>query len=611
MKGADSMKKFSKKCIALLLCALMLFPMSGIVANADDGLVTVATPQMRMVEKLVSGIMNVVIGALGTFFTHIGIDSYDEFMEAEHPYFYEGTDGTVGGEGWKLGYARTGYIPSQWRRNAAGECDPNGYCLNKDYYFGGYFSAKVNRIYDDQCISLAVLSCGSDSNNNGIEDILIMASIDGIGICNQDVLAVREASVKKLAEFGVENSDIIGFNMIATHAHSVIDPQGMGLDIIGKLFLSRITLGRDRSIEPELLESIINNASDAAVEAYTKMEAGELFFYETVDLLADGEGYEFVRDKRNFGQDVQDKAGCFLFESLSGEKTIMANLGTHPTKADRGSERVCADFPYYVAIALQEMGYNFLYMQGAQGSVALDLDCSDAGNAWATDNAISYEEWVARYGEKYTEANYAAEQDDYFELRAGGYTFAQILVDCSVNKVPVDAKLDVKMAYMAMPLDYGLLYAAGVSQLLGFNCVRYKGTKTGYAIMTEMGTITIGSDVTLLATPGETFPAIPYGIEEGYTGEKLWTGPTSWSGEDWQYKALDEYVRIAKGDEDHVVLALGLTNDALGYILPDTDCSHMCVDWFYGSHYEELLICSQKGGSALAQAFVDLLGVEQ
>lgn len=605
------MKKSFKKMLALVLCLLMLFPVSGSVVHAADGTVMAATPEMKIVEKAVGGILNVVIGALGTFFTYIGLDKYDEFMAAEHEYFYEGTDGKVSGDGWQLGYASTSYIPVQWRRNANGDEDHNGYVLNKSYYFGGYFSATVDHIYDDQTISMVIMSCGTDTNANGVEDILVMSSIDGIGIGNQDVLAVREASVKKLAEFGIENSDILGFNMTATHAHSVIDPQGMGLDIIGKLFLSRITIGRDRSIEPELLESIISNASDAAVAAYKSMEAGDLYFYETVDLLIDGEGYDYVTDKRKFGQDVQNKAGCFLFESVGGAKTIMANLGTHPTKAGRGSQRVCADFPYYVAQALQELGYNFLYLQGAQGSVALDLYATEEGNAWATEKALSYEDWVERYGEEYAEANYSEEANDYFELRAGGYTFAKMLVDCSANKQPVAASLDIKMAYMAMPLDYGLLYAAGVSQLLGFNCVRYKGTQTGYAIMTEVGAITIGDDVTLLTTPGETFPAIPYGVEEGYTGEKLWTGPTSWSGEDWQYKALDEYVRIAKNDEDHVVLALGLTNDALGYIVPDTDCSHMCVDWFYGEHYEELLICSQNGGSALAQAFVDLLGVEK
>ncbi len=605
------MKKITKKCIALILCMLMLFPVASSVTYAADGTVMAATPEMKIVEKAVGGIINAVIGALGTFFTYIGLDSYDEFMAADHPYFYEGTDGKVSGDGWKLGFASTSYIPEQWRENAEGEKDPDGYCLNKTYYFGGYFSATVNKIYDDQTVNLTVMSCGTDNNKNGIEDILIMAAIDGIGFSNQDVVAVREATITKLARLGVKNSDILGFNMTATHAHSVVDPQGMGLDIIGHLFLSRITIGRDRSIQPELLEAIIENTSDAVVEAYKSMEDGELYFYETVDLLADDKGYDFVGDKRGFGQDVQNKAGCFLFESVSGEKTIMANLGTHPTKAGRGSQRVCADFPYYVAKALKDFGYNFVYFQGAQGSVALDLDTSAEGEAWANEDALSYEDWVARYGEEYAQANYAEEANDYYDLRVSGYTFAKILVECSENKVAVAPSLDIKMDYMVMPLDYGLLYAAGVSQLLGFNCVKYKGTQTGYAIMTECGYISIGDDVTLITTPGETFPAIAYGIEEGYEGEKLWTGPTSWSGEDWQYKALDEYVRIAKNDEDHVVLALGLTNDALGYIVPDTDCSHMCVDWFYGGHYEELLICSQNGGSALAQAFVDLLGVEQ
>lgn len=611
------MKKVSRKLLAILLCMTLLLPVSGPAAMASQTeAAATTTPTMYFVEKLVGGIFNVLIGGLGTFFTRIGLDTYDEFMEKDQPYFYEGTDGPVSGEGWQLGYASASYIPTQWRRNAAGEADPDGYCLNKSYYFGGYFSAKVKNIYDDQCVNVAVLSCGSDSNNNGVDDLLIMASIDGIGFSNQDVLAVREASVAKLTSLGVAADDIIGFNMVATHAHSVIDPQGMGLDIIGKLFASRLSINRMRSIEPELLACIIEKASSAVAEAYTNMEDGEMSFFLTEDLLRNGEGIEMVDDKRDFSQDVQDKAGCFLFEGESGEKTIMANLATHPTKADRGSERVCADFPYYVALAMQELGYNFLYMQGAQGSVSLSFDNTPEGEAWATENALTQEEWAARYGEKYAQENYAAEQNNYFGIRAGAYSFAQYVLEASVNKVPVAPTLDVAMKQIAVPLDYGILYLAGVSQLLGFNCVKYKGTQTGYALVTEIGALSFGDAVTLITTPGETFPAIPYGIEEdpvilAENGDKCWTGPTSWTGRDWEYKALDEYVRIATGDEDRVVLALGLCNDAIGYIIPDTDASHMCVDWFYGGHYEELLTCSTNAGSAVAQGFVDLLGVER
>lgn len=606
------MKKFSRKLLAVLLCMMMILPVSGPAAMAEETTTAATTTAtMYFVEKLVGGIFNVLLGSLGTFFTRIGLESYDEYMEKDHPYFYEGTDGEVSGDGWQLGFASASYIPTQWRRDANGNADPDGYCLNKSYYFGGYFSAKVKNIYDDQCINLAILSCGSDSNNNGVEDILVLASIDGIGFSNQDVLAVREASAAKLAEKGVAADDILGFNMIATHAHSVIDPQGMGLDIIGKLFASRLSIERKRSIEPELLENIIAKASDAAVEAYDNMESGELYFFETEELLRNGEGIEMVDDKRDFGQNVQDKAGCFLFESNSGVKTFMVNLATHPTKADRGSERVCADFPYYVGLALKEMGYNLLYMQGAQGSVSLSFDNTPEGEAWATANALTYEDWVARYGKEYADENYAAEAENYFGIRAGSYSFAQYVVEASVNKEPVKASLDIAMSQIAIPLDYGILYLAGVSQLLGFNCVKYKNAKSGYAVMTEIGVISVGDSATLVTTPGETFPAIPYGIEEDYTDEKLWTGPTSWSGEDWQYKSLAEYVRIATGDEDRVVLAIGLCNDAIGYIIPDTDASHMCVDWFYGSHYEELLTCSKYAGSALAQGFVDLLGVEQ
>ena len=601
------MNKTSKKIIAALLCVLMLVPFGSMGAFAASSGVMAANSGQIFVEKLVGGIFDGIIGGFGTFMKSNSLDTYDEYMSKDNPYFYDGTNGAVSGDGWSLGYSAASVIPEKWRRNANGDADPNGYCLNGDYYFGGYFTTKTDKIYDDQRVNVAVISCGSDSNNNGVEDIMVFASLDGVGFGNRDVIAVRKAAVEKLKAYGVENSDIITFNVSSTHAHSVIDPQGIGLDVLGYLFLAPFTGNKMRSAESELLQSITDNTSDAVAAAYKDMKDGELYFYETPEVVKNGKGYEFVADKREFGQAVQDKAGCFMFEAADGEKTVLTNLATHPTKADRDSGRVCADFPYYVGEAMNDLGYNLVYLQGAQGAVGLSLHMTNEGRAYADSKALSLEQWAERYGKSYADEKYADEKDEYYPLRAGGYTFAKLIVDSSSAKVPVSAKVDVKAAQVAVPLDFGLLYLGAVTQLLGFNCVKYKAAQSGYAIMTEIGAISIGDDVTIVTTPGETFPAIIYGTDETYTGEKLWTGPTSWKGKDWQYKSVEEYVRAYTGDDDKVVLALGLCNDAVGYIIPDTDASHFSIDWFYGDHYEELLTCSDEAGSAIAQAFADML----
>ena len=67
-----------------------------------------------------------------------------EFLAAEHPGFYAGTDGALTGDGWSLGYAGRSVIPAAWRCDADGNDDPNGMCFKKPHYFGGYFGSKVS-----------------------------------------------------------------------------------------------------------------------------------------------------------------------------------------------------------------------------------------------------------------------------------------------------------------------------------------------------------------------------------------------------------------------------------------------------------------------------------
>ncbi|MBQ3151364.1 MAG: hypothetical protein IJB86_09000 [Clostridia bacterium] len=618
------MKCTAKKLLAFLLVFSMIFSMSvsvGAVQSATD-----TNDKYHKIDRFLDSVFDGVFSLAGRIFKAPDIPDAEEYGLNGNKYFYEGTDGAVGDDGWKLGFASTSVIPPQWRRNAEGEPDENGMNLNKKYYFGGYFKDKVDRIYDDETVNLVVMSTGSDANKNGVEDIIIFAALDGIGFSSMSVREAREATEKALLAKGVTHEDIIGFNFNVTHAHSVIDPQGMGLDIFGYLFKNKLLGTTERSVQKELLETIIENTADAVVSAYEKMESGSLYYFETEDVSNYSETIRLVDDKNDRGSAVQSFFACFLFEGVSGEKTILANIGMHPTVAGRYGKKVCADVPYYIGEALKEEGYNFVFIQGAQGAVGLNGDnATDEGLRWAEENSLSYEDWVTRYGERHAKKMFSdkeyGEGGIYKRIRATGYTIAHIIIDSVSRDNPVAPRLNVKMSEFIVPLDYGLIYLGAITGLLGFNTIEDQPSESGYGIATEIGYIEIGDDIAMLIMPGEISPAIVFGTDERFTGDTLWTGETSWSGKDWGYKSLEEYVRIATGDSDKRVIVVGIANDAIGYVFPDCDHTdsflwHSVVNEILKldagvKHYEELLTSGKSTASTMVEAFLDLLEVTE
>ncbi len=608
------MKRTAKKLMALLLVFSMVFTMSVSVSAATD-----TNDKAHKLDSFFDSVLDGALGLVGKIFTQRDIPTAEEYGLSSDEYFYEGTAASADADSWKLGFASTSVIPSQWRRNADGEADENGWLLNKKYYFGGYFTSRVDKIYDDEMVNLVVMSTGSDANENGVDDIIIFAALDGIGFSSMSVRDVREATEKALLAKGVTHDDIIGFNFNVTHAHSVVDPQGMGMDMIGYLFKNKLLGTKERSVQKELLEAICNNTANAVVSAYEKMENGNLYYFESEDVSNYSETIQLVNDKNERGSAVQSFFACFLFEGESGEKTILSNIGMHPTKADRDSQRVCGDVPHYIGKAMNEAGYNFVYIQGAQGAVGLSLQTTDEGKAWAEKNALTYEDWVKRYGEKYTKKTFNGNDKDpgeqgYFSIRATGYTIAHIIIDALNRENPVAPKLSAKMSEFVAPLDYGLIYLGAVSGLLGFNAVKDQPSESGYGIATEIGVVEFGDDIAMLLMPGEISPAIVFGTDERFTGETLWTGETSWSGKDWGYKSLEEYVRIATGDSDKKVIVMGIANDAIGYVFPDNDVISCFLTDSFGladGHYEELLISSTQTASAMVEGYLELLGIEK
>ncbi|MBQ7541487.1 MAG: hypothetical protein IJT44_04245 [Clostridia bacterium] len=499
------------------------------------------------------------------------VPTVEEYFNAEHGPFYPGTDGWTQGAQWMGAFACGSVIPPSWRCDANGNSDPNGFCLRSVHGTGGYIQNKLKRIYSDQRLSLFILSNGSDANENGVPDLTIFTSADGVGITSDTCFKMRAAVEQALAPLGVTAQDIVWCSVSATHCHNALDTQGMAIRRVAQCLLT----GQKQSLEPEMENALVTQAGNLAAEAFRRMERGSLFFFETdkVDGAHD-DLYSGVKLKNNFS--------CLLFEGEErGEKTILANLAAHPVAYSRNSgDMLYTDYPYYMALAMEDAGFNFLFVQSAQATVCGPGMSCEAGSArdeeadaWLRQHTLSFDDWVERYGKRFADRYYDRGTDygqEEFERHIKtAYLLAHFILDAAPTAAQVEPVLRIRNTRTLLKLDNGVMALGCISGILHEQTVLAPDAESGYGVITEIGCMEIGDNIAILSAPGELSPALLLGSDPEYTGNAKWTGVTSWTGEEWAYDTLEQIVRDATGDPQKTVLLFGITNDALGYVYPD------------------------------------------
>ena len=565
------MKK-AKRFLAVLLSVVLAFSVGTQALAANENTGKPYSPVAGIVDKAFGAAHDVLFGAvqgvLQAVYRNFDIPTYDAYLAAEHPQLYAGTDGAVQGRSWRGGFASASIIPVEWRRDASGNADPNGFCLDKNHPTGGY-QWKLSKIYTDQLVNVMILSNRTDGNGNGVDDVLLFVSVDGVGVAGGTVKKIRAAIEQALAAYDVTHEDILGCNISGTHCHVALDTQGMNMS---DMFLHGLKNGR--SLTETMENTIVSKAALSAKQAYEKLEDGTLKFFETTPVNG-------AEDKMDSGLRTKNYFSCFLFEGVSGEKTILANLGAHPVKYFNG-HALFADYPYLMGMAMRDAGYNFLFAQSAQANIngpGLDVQEGSArdleAEAWAQKYDLTKEDWVERYGkayaDKYYENSNKISEREFHDERRKAYLLAHHVLDAATNASVVAPTLDVRNAQTLVRLDYGLMSLACVTGLLGEETVRVRDAESKYGIMVETNYLAIGDDVVLLTAPAELSPSLLYGSDPDYTGDASWTGVTSWTGEDWKYDTLENIVRKATGDSDKAVIMFGITNDAMAYVYPDID----------------------------------------
>ena len=416
------------------------------------------------------------------------------------------------------------------------------------YYMAGTLEPIAGRVptavIDDQGVSVYALS-------DGTSGIVVQAVVDGYGIARGDVLEIRN----RLKDFAAANN-IISINVSALHQHSGIDILGMGAPLVPAILanpaLSFIGADLDMFVggkNLKFMENLYNVVTDCVMTAVNDMEAGSLY-YGSVDAS------ELIYDKREpITFDGELHRFRFDPDNEAADEIWLCEAGIHCVGFGAGADVISADFPYYFKQYVKETtGADVVYVQGAELAITTEYD------------NIEYEE---------TEPNSG--------VKAYGTALAQKALAIN-NEIELQPVLNVAVKEVTIETDNQILTLVVREGLI--NSVITKDAHR-YNIITEVGYIELGNEVGIALIPGEISPEILWG---GVVG-----ADKSWTNETWDYAPLEDTAKVNK------LLCFGLSNDQIGYILPDNDIHSMFTE------NEEINASSTKSGSAVTKGFEALI----
>lgn len=527
------MKKKTKAILSVILCSALLFSsVTGVsAASVTAEPTSVKTSFMDSFANTLNTLFNKTVERLLGFLVKLIPASTKVINEADFvsDNFYEGTENFIDEPAqnaqWSLGYAQASIVPADF---SSGK-----------YYKGGYsVNVQLTEILDDLKVRVVAMNDGSGRGT------AVFAVVDCLGLANSDVRLIRAA----LADYA-EKNNIVSINVSATHVHSGIDTQGIYTNLPKSVLKNLVACfthsdNLEPAIDTDFLNLIIEKTAACVKEANEGMTAGTLTYAHT-DIS------DYVRDRT--APDISiDELYRLMFTPDDGSKpTIIANMGVHPECIGFGADVATADFVYYTEKVVNDAGYNFVFIQGAVGTITETMGISNDGLS------LDRIESTKRYGEELgyilvgmtmtqeeceaisdaARESLAAESEDYTPWYEDHTPAAEVVVE------PI---LNIKNKEYKASVDNGVYEALGKAALA--NNTMLKGADGKIYTVTEVGYMELGKNVKILLCPGETYAELIKG------GENM---------ADFAFPCAYDIL----GTED--VLVFDLMNDAVGYIMPD------------------------------------------
>ncbi len=547
--------------------------------------------QIKLIEGAINGAINGLFGKLndGPNFALLKDYVTENFFEGTKDFLKSPAENAV----WQLGYASVDLTPKDYKEKA--------------YYMGGYISPDnkfknlIENVVDKmQGRAIAV----SDNSGRGIS---LFCTVDCIGITNGDIREIRAIFTEEFKKRYPEKT-LASVNVCSTHTHSCVDTEGLWTDFPGKILRNRKknlkkNFDLEQGTDKEYMEFLKKSVSDTFFTAIENMCDGELYFAQK-DIGTD----YFRNTNRPSATGLVTDVTRFRFVPFdkTRKETLIVNFPAHPdvaglpTKDKNGTGReLSGDYVYYMGETINKAGFNFMFFNGAICAIYSNRDKAIDGHSLAHryEQSIRYGTEVGRITLALTKSLDEIKADallyneeeikkdtELSEANGGKYTLW-----CEgwepVEEVKVEPIFNIRLKEVNVPVTSTLM--VGVGKL---NIANYKMFKNenGYSMFTEIGIVEFGKNIRAAMVPGE-FCA------------DLLTGGASLKAEGAVTKTDFNYptVRELFGEE---TIAFGLSNDEIGYIVPDNDFTMGDP----GSHYHELVSLGQYVGSSIMKGFVEI-----
>ena len=511
---------------------------------------------------------------------------------------------------WELGYSQESILPPDIRTKK--------YCIAGNTRLPANYAKGV---LDDIRVRTIALD---DSSGKGK---VILSCVDCIGISNKNIREIR----KRLSDFSKENN-ISCINICSTHTHSSIDTMGIWGPIVEVFRNNKKALNTGKgelmdSCDTEYMEFLFGRIIESIKNAVNNMTPGKL--YESYmgknshigvcedDSLEEKGLYSYVWDRREpYDCSLQLLRLRFIPDDKSQKETILLNFGAHPyinsmKEKDKGDgDMISGDFVYSLGDYIERNNYNFIYFNGPVAAVYPTRLYSDKLTFQGQAKAVGEE--IGRVSLAMTNTNDEIYNNDL--LNPEKYEKELALFDGIKKKSNyskwVEAKgsqvieekelkplLNIRIKKVNLDIDNPIFYLVGKLRIGSYTIL--PGENDKYTSFTEVGLLELGGERKIALIPGEMEPAV-------LSGSDAVKGDYSFSGEDFSSTPLWQSA------DDEKLTVFGLSNDAIGYIIPDNDFSMMFLGTskvmrkLFGNHYLEIFSFGKNTAVKIADAFKDI-----
>lgn len=508
--------------------------------------------------------------ALGAFSNSLkdgdGFLPLDAFVKEDKD-FYKGTVPFLKkpkrGAKWCVGSAQASLVPED--------------ILKRPYYLGGYISPDngfknlIKYVIDNmaaRCIAI------DDGSKRGIS---VFCTVDCIGITNADIRNIRKA-FSELFSKEYPDKTLASVNVFSTHTHSCIDTEGLWTDLFGKIHrnIKRNRSGKgilEKGADEQYMRFLTKKASEAMLEAVRNMTPGEMYFAKK-DLSS-----KYFSNKNRpsaTGMVTEIMRLSFYPDDKNIKPLLIVNLPIHPDVAglptsdrEESGHELSGDYIYYMGETVNKAGVDFMFFNGAICAIYSSRELTNDG----IKLKARYEQ-SERFGREMGRIALALTKTvEEIEADSSLCTTREICEDAiraqrdggkytlwyegwkPVFEEKVEPFFNIRLKEVKVPVENPLIAAAGKLRLANYKVL--KENKNRYCVFTEVGFLQFGNSFKAVLVPGE------YCCDLLVGGASL-KKESSARGYDFEYPTAREIF----GDDTY---ALGLANDAVGYIVPDND----------------------------------------